>query len=63
MKAFLSDLRFMIRDAWQSRREARKVDDGGFYRDSSDIYGRGLGGASAERIRRHTEDGIRPDHD
>ena len=52
----------MIRDAWASRGERiPRKGASRFYRDTSDIFGRGLGGADAETIKRHTESGMRPE--
>lgn len=64
MRSFLRTIRFVLTDTFKSRKGA--VDQAGrreFYRDASDLRGRGLGGADAAKIREHTEQGLRPDGD
>lgn len=64
MRQFLKEFRFAVVDGWRSR--GGRVEQRGrtsFYRDASDVFGRGLGGADVAKIREHTEQGLRPDGD
>ena len=49
MRRLFKALTFFIKDTWASRKEAVDMPDRReYYRDSSDIYGRGLGGADGK---------------
>ena len=64
MRRLLKALKFFITDTWASRKEAVDMPDRReYYRDSSDIYGRGLGGADASTIRSHTKGNLKPPTD
>ena len=64
MRRILRNVWFVVTDAVKSR--GGRVEQRGrtsFYRDASDVFGRGLGGADVAKIREHTEQGLRPDGD
>ena len=63
MRSFLRTVRFVVTDFFRSRKGSVAPDPARreFYRDASDLRGRGLGGADAQKIREHTDSGLRPD--
>ena len=62
MRRFFRTLKFVITDTFRSRKGSVEVPGRReFYRDATDIYGRGLGGADASKIREHTNDTLNPD--
>ena len=64
MRRFFRTLKFVITDTFKSRQGAvEQTERREFYRNASDLRGRGLGGADAAKIRQHTEHGLRPDGD
>ena len=64
MRSFFRTVRFVITDTFRSRGGAvEQTERREFYRDASDMRGRGLSGADAAKIREHTEGGLRPDGD
>ena len=55
MRRLLRALKFFVTDTWASRKESVDMPDRReYYRNSSDIYGRGLGGADVSTIESHT---------
>lgn len=64
MRSLFRTVRFVITDTFRSRSAAvEQSERREFYRDASDMRGRGLSGADADKIREHTERGLRPDSD
>ena len=64
MRRLFKALKFFVTDTWASRKEAVEMPERReYYRDSSDIYGRGLGGADSSTIRSHTEGTLKPPTD
>lgn len=64
MLRLLKALKFFVTDTWASRRESVDMPDRReYYRNSSDIYGRGLGGADSSTIDSHTDGILKPPTD
>ena len=64
MRRLLRALKFFVTDTWASRKESVDMPDRReYYRNSSDIYGRGLGGADVSTIESHTEGILKPPTD
>ncbi|MDG1366294.1 MAG: hypothetical protein P8I99_14755 [Acidimicrobiales bacterium] len=64
MRRLFGAVKFFMTDMWASRKEAVAMPERReYYRDSSDIYGRGLGGADSPTIRSHTKGILKPPTD
>lgn len=64
MLRILKAIKFFITDTWASRKESVDMPERReYYRNASDMRGRGLGGAGASTIKKHTEGTLKPPTD